>query len=36
MIPITQAVGTPIPAPDLPKGVKVPTPVAEYGKRFAR
>ena len=36
VIPITQAVGTPIPAPDLPKGVKVPKPVAEYGKRFAR
>ena len=36
VIPITQAAGTPIPAPDLPKGVKVPKPVAEYGKRFAR
>ena len=36
IIPITQAVGTPIPAPDMPKGVKVPKPVADYGKRFAR
>ena len=36
VIPITQAVGTPIPAPDMPKGVKVPKPVADYGKRFAR
>jgi nitroimidazol reductase NimA-like FMN-containing flavoprotein (pyridoxamine 5'-phosphate oxidase superfamily) len=36
VIPIRQAVGDPIPAPDLPKGVKVPKPVAEYGQRFAR
>lgn len=35
VIPIRQAVGDPIPAPDLPKGVEVPKPVAEYGRRFA-
>lgn len=36
VLPIRQAVGEPIPAPDLPKGVKVPDPIARYGERFAR
>ena len=33
---LRQAVGDPIPAPDLPKGVPVPDAVARYGERFAR
>ena len=36
VLPITQVVGAPIPAPDLPKGVKTPRNVAGYGKRFKR
>jgi hypothetical protein len=36
VLPITQVVGTPIPAPDLPKGVKTPRNVTDYGKRFKR
>ena len=36
VLPVRQAVGDPIPAPDLPKGVPVPDAVARYGERFAR
>ena len=36
VLPITQVVGEPVPAPDLPKGVQVPQALAEYGRRFAR
>jgi len=36
VLPITQVVGTPIPAPDMPKGVKTPRNIADYGKRFKR
>ena len=36
VLPIRQAVGEPIPAPDLPPGVPVPDPIARYGERFAR
>ena len=36
VLPITQVVGTPIPAPDLPTGVKTPRNVTDYGKRFKR
>ena len=36
VLPITQVVGAPVPAPDLPKGVKVPQALADYGRRFAR
>jgi len=34
VLPITQVVGAPMPAPDMPKGVKTPQNVADYGKRF--
>ena len=36
VLPITQVVGEPIAAPDLPKGVQVPQALAEYGRRFSR
>jgi hypothetical protein len=36
VLPITQVVGVPVPAPDLPPGVEVPPAVAAYGRRFAR
>ena len=36
VLPIAQVVGTPVPAPDLPKGVKTPRNVTDYGKRFKR
>jgi len=36
VLPITQAVGTPIPAPDLPAGVEPSEAVRRYGERFAR
>lgn len=36
VLPIRQAVGEPIPAPDLLPGVPVPDPIARYGERFAR
>lgn len=36
VLPITQAVGEPVPAPDLPAGVAVPEALRRYGDRFAR
>jgi nitroimidazol reductase NimA-like FMN-containing flavoprotein (pyridoxamine 5'-phosphate oxidase superfamily) len=36
VLPITQVVGEPVPAPDLPPGVSPPAALARYGERFAR
>jgi nitroimidazol reductase NimA-like FMN-containing flavoprotein (pyridoxamine 5'-phosphate oxidase superfamily) len=36
VLPITQVVGAPVPAPDLPPGVALPQALADYGRRFAR
>ena len=36
VLPITQRVGTPIPAPDIAKGARLPRALREYGRRFAR
>ena len=36
VLPITQAVGLPVPAPDLPPGVEIPQSLVAYGQRFTR
>ena len=36
VLPITQVVGDPIPAPDIAPGVEVPASLARWGERFAR
>ncbi|MFM7553608.1 MAG: pyridoxamine 5'-phosphate oxidase family protein [Actinomycetota bacterium] len=36
VLPITQAVGEPVPAPDVAPGVALPPALAAYGRRFAR
>lgn len=36
VLPITQTVGSPIPAPDMPEGVPLPRALADFGERFRR
>jgi hypothetical protein len=36
VLPITQVVGVPVPAPDLPPGVEIPQSLVAYGQRFTR